>query len=305
MGARCTPRQVAVMTLPAIALLEEINPRDPRAQRSIQIHDARVLQGNHDFKGAVLATHGTGAVLWHNSGFSNWYPFTDNGEKKLFGLEDMGTTYEFGSSEALIMAVKEHVGTGKPLELPLTKHSRLGAGESKKQVSGNAFPLWDNHPFQVLLGAVACLLKFSQVGELRKELLGTGAYTMIESAPNDGAWGIAANTWQFISRREDPESYGLQSTNTSTITFSTRAGTYTRMKRQSNALGKALMLVRSVLRSNQRQFITLGEAFVAVKGELGKMHHNLDAEPLGMLEQVGDQATLAGTVKELERLCMR
>lgn len=211
----------------------------------LHFHSPRVLDQKPSFKGAVWtsAGGGDGAVLFHNSVFSNWYP-------RPFRLMHAGEVMEFGNSEGVIMAVKERVATGQRLNQCLKKHSQLGPEESKQAAaaSGNAFPLWGDHAFQVLLGASACLVKFSQNADLRDFLLSTGDAVLVESAPNDGAWGVAKNSRDFLDAGERPEDYTLQSTTESEISFSTGTWSGSRRRNEANALGKALTLVRSVLR---------------------------------------------------------
>ena len=139
------------------------------------------------------------------------------------------------------MAVKERIGNGKPLGDCLARHAKLSAKESKQAANlAGAYPLWADHTFQVLLGASACLLKFSQDAPLRKALLGTGNCVLIECAPNDGAWGVAKNSKTFLDEKENPEHYNLQSTEESEISFTAGTWTGSRPRRQTNALGKGL-----------------------------------------------------------------
>ena len=146
------------------------------------------------------------------------------------------------------MAVKERIGNGKPLGDCLARHAKLSAKESKQAANlPGAYPLWADHTFQVLLGASACLLKFSQDAPLRKALLGTGHCVIIECAPNDGAWGVAKNSKDFLDAAEKPEDYNLQSTEGSEFSFTAGSWSGSRKRRHANALGKALMLTREVL----------------------------------------------------------
>eukprot|EP00927_Polykrikos_kofoidii_P052306 TRINITY_DN46099_c0_g1_i1.p1 TRINITY_DN46099_c0_g1~~TRINITY_DN46099_c0_g1_i1.p1 ORF type:complete len:323 (+),score=56.48 TRINITY_DN46099_c0_g1_i1:44-970(+) len=212
---------------------------------SLELHSSSVLEANPKFKGSVWAPVGgpDGTVLFHNSVFSNWY-------KGVFTLRHGSVDICFGNSEAVIMAVKECHASGERLGTCLAKHSQLSPSDSKESAasSGDAYPLWGDHAFQTLLGASVCLLKFSQDLALREALLSTDNATLVESAPNDGAWGVAMNSQEFLQAGENPEDYSLQSTTQSMLHFTAGNWSGTRLRCEANALGKALMLVRSILR---------------------------------------------------------
>ena len=140
--------------MPPTGLLQVIEDRDGYC---IDLHDTCVLKKNPKFQGAVWAAVPPGVVLFHNSGFSNWYPF-------IFGENSPGgfdvaheqQIIRFSHSEALLMAVKERIANGKPLGDCLARHAMLGAEESKQAANlPGAYPLWGEHTFQVLLGATA------------------------------------------------------------------------------------------------------------------------------------------------------
>ena len=219
---------------------------DEKAMTRLDVHVPSVLKGAPGFKGAI---YHNGAVMWHNSCLSNWW----RGHFNLRCGADI--EIEFNNSECVIMAIKERIclkSLNKPHELRdiLVKHAPLGPRVSKglpAKTGGSAFPLWDDHAFQVLLGGAACLLKFSQDHRLREFLLNTGDAVLLETAPYDGAWGVAHDTSNFIAKGMKPDEYSLQSRNEDLFSF--KAGNWQgqRMKRRANALGKCLMLVRSIL----------------------------------------------------------
>ena len=229
---------------PNLELLDKIY--DKKAMTRLDVHAPSVLRDSPWFKGAV---YHNGAVMWHNSCLSNWW-------QGYFQLRcGAPVQIDFNNSEGVIMAIKERIclrSLKKPHKLCdiLVKHAPLSPRESKglpAKTGGSAFPLWDDHAFQVLLGGAACLLKFSQDPQLRDFLLNTGDAVLLETAPCDGAWGVAQNSSDFIAKGMKPEDYTLQSRNEELFSF--KAGNWEgqRMKRKANALGKCLMLVRSIL----------------------------------------------------------
>ena len=232
-------------TPPASLLQNIIHPKG----YNIDLHEARVLEANPEFKGAVWAAVPPGVVLFHNSGFSNWYPFIFSEDSPgQFFVDHEQQTIRVNHAEAILMAVKERIGNGKPLGDCLARHAKLSAKESKQAANlAGAYPLWADHTFQVLLGASACLLKFSQDAQLREALLGTGNCVLIECAPNDGAWGVAKNSKTFLDEEENPEHYNLQSTEESEISFTAGKWSGSRQRRHTNALGKGLIITRRVL----------------------------------------------------------
>ena len=142
---------------------------------------------------------------------------------------------------------------------------------------------WGDHTFQVLLGATACLLKFSQNSPLRDALLRTEQCVLVECAPNDGSWGVAKSSSSLLSEVEKPDPYSLQSTEASEISFTVGSWSGNRKRRNTNALGKALMLTRSVLAGDIQ---ALRELLVALKVVLEEM---VNTPKLG-LEDVQERA---------------
>merc|ERR1719210_396543 len=103
----------------------------------------------------------------------------------------------------------------------------------------------------VLVGAMSCLLKFSQDEGLRRLLVSSQSAVLIEAAPHDGCWGVGKNSHDFLCQ-DEPMHYALQSQEPSTLSFRTRGGDWVKRPRcEANALGKALMVVREVLRKSE------------------------------------------------------
>lgn len=270
----------------------------------LDVHDACVLEDTPRFKGAIWAPVApTGVVMWHNSGFSNWYPFANDASAPAphggsFTVMHMGEKFNFGNSESLIMAIKERIATGCLLSDILSKHVALDAQASKESAarSGRAYPLWGDHTLQVLIGAVACLLKFSQDPQLRSALLETADCVLIETAPNDGAWGVGKNSsltyLSFLCMAEQPEHYTLQSTEASEFDFTAGVWSGSRRRCEANALGKALMLVRNILKKDVGFDLdepTFASALAAICDEL---QHTPGVRLVGINERVADLANL-------------
>ena len=267
---------------------------------NLHLHDKCVLKKDPEFQGAVWAdVGGRGVVLFHNSGFSNWYPFIfGENSPGAFDVVHQEDTVRFRHSEALLMAVKECMASKRPLADCLQRHATLGAEESKQAANlPDAYPLWADHTFQVLLGATACLLKFSQNDELRQTLLSTKQCVLVECAPNDGSWGVAMNSSSFLHEKENPEHYTLESKDPSNIYFTAGSWSGSRMRRHTNALGKALMLTRSVLEKVARDplqasllqeasLITALEVILEELGNNSRGHglENLESRAAGLRE---------------------
>ena len=98
----------------------------------------------------------------------------------------------------------------------------------------------------VLVGATACLLKFSQDEGLKRLLLSTQGVLMVEAAPNDGAWGVAMNSRDALAHA-DASQFDLHSVANEPIQFEVHGTKFTRPRCEANALGKALMITRSAL----------------------------------------------------------
>ena len=84
-----------------------------------------------------------GDALFHNSGFSNWYPFIFNeASPGQFFVAHEQQTIRVNHAEAILMAVKERIGNGKPLGDCLARHAKLNAKESKQAANlAGAYPL--------------------------------------------------------------------------------------------------------------------------------------------------------------------
>merc|ERR1712217_715367 len=70
---------------------------------------------------------------------------------------------------------------------------------------------------------------------------------LVETAPNDGAWGVAMNSSSFFSNA-NPEHFTLDSEAPDTLRFEVNGRVFDRAHRESNALGKSLMIARDMLR---------------------------------------------------------
>ena len=125
---------------PPAGLLQNIT--DPKGY-NIDLHEARVLEANPEFKGAVWAAVPPGVVLFHNSGFSNWYPFIfSEASPGQFFVAHGQQTIRVNHNEAILMAVKERIGNGKPLGDCLARHAKLNTKESKQAANlAGAYPL--------------------------------------------------------------------------------------------------------------------------------------------------------------------
>merc|ERR1712194_929690 len=106
---------------------------------------------------------------------------------------------------------------------------------------------YSHHGMQVIIGATACLLKFSQDEGLQRFLLSTQQALLVETARLDGCWGVAMNSSQFLTHA-NPEYYAVGSAEESEFRYNTRGGdAFDRKYCEANALGKSLMIVRSWL----------------------------------------------------------
>ena len=113
---------------------------------------------------------------------------------------------------------------------------------------------------------MANVLKFSQNNLYRQHLLDTQEI-IIEAAPADGSFGVAMNANDFLTQSVfRPESFDIQSTDQSMLTFTIEAGKFkgTEVKREArlaNSLGKSLQLVKDILSVHDAIVVTLDEAF--------------------------------------------
>ena len=108
------------------------------------------------------------------------------------------------------------------------------------------------------------MLKFSQNPELRAFLLSTGDVSLLETASNDGAWGVANNSNDFIAKGLQPADYTPHSVNEEL--FTSQAGSWKGQRRKcdANSLGKCLMIVRAVLREHPDEVTDLHSALELV-----------------------------------------
>ena len=95
------------------------------------------------------------------------------------------------------MAFKEHLLAGTALEVALATHTGYHNARESKEAAGRAtgeakdYTWWSHHGMHVLVGTVSCWLKFSQDAGLRRFLLSTQQALLVETAPEDGSWGVA------------------------------------------------------------------------------------------------------------------
>mmetsp|Transcript_28477 Transcript_28477/g.51486 ORF Transcript_28477/g.51486 Transcript_28477/m.51486 type:complete len:401 (-) Transcript_28477:161-1363(-) len=219
---------------------------------SKELHLPAVLKKDPKFKGAVWdvtyrPSAPDGVILFHNSPFSNWLTC---GKRVQF--MHRGNLFSFSTSENLIMAFKEHLLAGTALEVTFKSQSAISSPADGKALAARAtrsvkdYTWWGHHGMHVLVGATACYLKFSQDAGLRQLLLSTQKALLIETAPHDGAWGVAMNSSQFLSTAA-AENFTLGSMASDTLSFEVNGKKFDRMHRESNALGKSLMVVREML----------------------------------------------------------
>jgi len=226
---------------------------DPQGWSS-ELHLPVVLKTDPKFKGAVWdVTYRPcapdGVILFHNSPFSNWLT-CGKGVQCLH----RGQSFRFSTSENLIMAFKEHILAGTALDAVLKSQSAINSPADGKAKAARAtratkdYTWWSHHGMHVLVGAIACYLKFSQDLGLKNFLLSTQKALLVETAPNDGAWGVAMNSAKFLSSAH-PEHFTLSSTAPDTLSFEVNGKTFYRRHGESNALGKSLMIVRELLQT--------------------------------------------------------
>ena len=251
---------------------------------SRELHDPCVLQENDRFQGAVWdvnhpACRPDGVVLFHNSPFSNWY------ECSPIRLWHGGRDFSFPTSEHIIMAFKEHLLAGTALEVALETHMGYQSARESKEAAaratkGKAYTWWSHHGMHVLVGTVSCWLKFSQDAGLGRFLLSTRQALLVETAPEDGSWGVAMNSSQFLQRAA-PQDFALSSTASKILHFDVGAITIRRPYCEANALGKSLMITRALLEAGFEQAVPdaapdLGNAIALVAGQMKLMQVPFD-----------------------------
>ena len=104
----------------------------------------------------------------------------------------------------------------------------------------------------VLIGTTSCWLKFSQDADLRRFLLSTRKALLVETAPNDGSWGVAMNSSQFLQGAA-PQDFALFSAANEELRFDVGLLTITRHRCEANALGKSLMITRALLEAGGKE----------------------------------------------------
>jgi len=155
-------------------------------------------------------------LFWH-SHFSNWYP-----ANFIIDIADVGTM-RFNCAEQYMMYMKAKTFDDKSI-----MSSIINTNDPKEQKRlgrdvKNFNPIvWDKLKEPVVY--YACLAKYSQNEDLKKDILDTKDLILVEASPYDKIWGIGM-------AESDPDA-----TNES------------KWKGQ-NLLGKALMKVRNTLRS--------------------------------------------------------
>lgn len=248
-------------------------PRDALGMDwSHELYHPIVLEREPKFKGAVWdVTHTScrpdGVVVFHSSPFSNYAP-CGSGVRLCYREKE----YCFPTSEAIIMAFKERLLAGGDLGDIFAGQAVKRAGGASKQAANKAtrrandWTWWRHHGMHVLVGAVACLPKFAQDDGLRRFLLSTQQAVLIEAAPSDGAWGVGSHSAAFLVQA-DPTHFTLHSEEQSMLRYETRDGCVVERPRcEANALGKALMVVRELLRSP-----VYGEASTHLRELLGSV----------------------------------
>ena len=156
------------------------------------------------------------------------------------------------------MAFKEHLLAGTPLEKTMDTHTGYGSAKESKEAAGRAtreakdYTWWSHHGMHVLVGTVSCWLKFSQDSKLRHFLLSTQQALLVETAPNDGSWGVAMNSSQLL-QDGTPQDFALSSTANQKLSFDVGPRTITRHRYEANALGKSLMITRALLEDGGKE----------------------------------------------------
>lgn len=231
--------------------------RDPKGWSS-ELHDPSVLTKDAKFKGAVwdvtpCSCSPDGVVLFHNSPFSNWHVCG-----KQVRLAHQGQNFSFATSEHVIMAFKQHLLVETALDATLTSQSAIRSPSDAKNAVGRAtrgakdYTWWSHHGMHVVVGTIACYLKFSQDAGLQHLLCSTQKALMVEAAPHDGAWGVAMNSSAFL-RGAYPADFALASMVSDTLRFEKNGKVIIRPHGQANALGKALMLTREMLNAQKSE----------------------------------------------------
>ena len=265
------------------ALVLALRPSDPLGW-SAELHDPAILIFNPKFKGAVFdctPRNGapSGVIAFHNSPFSNFWPCGAG-----VTVSHRGMRLRFATSEALLMAFKQHLlapSGGVPphesLADALRTQATIRTAAESKEVAARAtrrvadYTWWGHHGVHVLVGSVVCLLKFSQDEGLRRLLLSTQGVLLIEAAPHDGAWGVAANSSKALQAPALARTFGLYSVHQSPFEFESREGrVHTRLCCEANALGKALMVARAAILAGVEATsgMELRSAFAAVARHL-------------------------------------
>lgn len=230
---------------------------DPKGW-STEFHEPSVLQRDPNFKGAVWDVGNPrwqpdGVVVFQNSPFSNVWPCDQR-----IRLQHNRKEFSFNDSEAVIMALKEHILSGAPLATTLCSHASFHtAGMEPVPVTRRSQDAMWHHGMHVLVGTVACWLKFTQDEGLGRLLLATQGALLV-SAPDGVAWGSSGDALP------DPLATSSEFLGADPQHFAIRAGS------ETNALGKALMVVRDLLalRHFTPEIVELRETFDLVSTRL-------------------------------------
>ena len=244
------------------SLPSAMQPKAEQQGWTRQIYSCAKLEENAKFKGRVDTDDCT---FFHNGIFSNWWlTIPEPHHKKEFATIQFVVNFNgvgnisFLTAEGFLMLFKER--SHEFLNNVVTEFAPRAVaygqmnGRIAKKEAGRYFTVqfWDHHTFQVLINTIACLFKFTQGtrGE-GQELLCTKRI-IIEAAPADGSFGVAANTATFLSNREQPEKYHVLSVDDSLLSFTIANGPHkgkqiTRPCRHANALGKSLQLCKAIM----------------------------------------------------------
>lgn len=148
-----------------------------------------------------------------NSYLSNWYP-----------VDFVVNSITYNCVEQFMMACKANIfGDQKALEQIMTTDKPAVQKQVGKTVIGFTNEIWDQYKERVVFQG--CLAKFDQNPDLKEKLLSTQGKTLVEASPYDRIWGIGLSETDPLRFNE--------------------------AKWGQNLLGKALMKVRDVIRTQE------------------------------------------------------
>jgi ribA/ribD-fused uncharacterized protein len=157
-------------------------------------------------------------IYFWGSIYSQWYKISFKDGSILFSSAEQFMMY----SKAMLFSDK--IISKQILETnDQEKQKDLG-----KKAQGFKQDIWDAHKFEIVVKGN--LLKFTQNESLKKQLLATGDKILVEGSPFDKIWGV-----------------GLKWNDPRILNESNWQG--------ENLLGKALMVVRKILRANDARDI--------------------------------------------------